>query len=120
MQDNVPPFSSDTAVSIIEQGLGGRVEEIYEEFDRQPIAAASLGQVNQYTFMFLFSKPGRAHAYLLMEFPIQGPCLYRACRGNPPRTSSPHCQLPTQNFVQNPVQVLGDPAGVGGIFLPGP
>jgi hypothetical protein len=59
------------------------VEDIYEEFDRQPIAAASLGQVHHNTFMFSVPKPGRAHAYYLMEFTIQGPCLYRACRGKP-------------------------------------
>ena len=39
----MPGFSGDTAVAVIERELGKKIEEIYETFDRRPIAAASLG-----------------------------------------------------------------------------
>ena len=43
--DQVPPFPNDVAFARIEHELGRKINEVYAEFELQPVAAASLGQV---------------------------------------------------------------------------
>ena len=45
LQDNVPSFPNSIAFARIEKELGRKINEVYDEFDVEPIAAASLGQV---------------------------------------------------------------------------
>ena len=45
LQDQVPPFPTAEAFSIVEAELGRSLHESYKEIDAEPIAAASLGQV---------------------------------------------------------------------------
>ncbi|MGD9148379.1 MAG: AarF/ABC1/UbiB kinase family protein, partial [Anaerolineae bacterium] len=43
--DRLPPFPNETAFAFIEEELGWKPETLFEQFDPEPFAAASLGQV---------------------------------------------------------------------------
>ena len=47
LQDQLPPFNNEMAISIIEAELGQPINKLYKEISPKPIAAASLGQVYQ-------------------------------------------------------------------------
>ena len=46
LQDRVPPFDSAIAVRTIETAFGKKIEAIFSEFDRTPVASASIAQVH--------------------------------------------------------------------------
>ncbi len=45
LQDSVPPFPFEEARRMIEGELGGRIEDIFAQFGKTPVAAASVSQV---------------------------------------------------------------------------
>jgi len=46
LQDAVPPFPADQAIEIINDAYGEPVESVFERFDVEPLAAASIAQVH--------------------------------------------------------------------------
>lgn len=55
LQDRVPPFDSRIAVETIERAFNKKVDDIFIEFDRVPVASASIAQVH---FATLATKSG--------------------------------------------------------------
>ncbi len=49
LQDDVPPSSPEDAHRQIEESLGATVKELFESFDEEPMASASIGQVYRAT-----------------------------------------------------------------------
>jgi ubiquinone biosynthesis protein len=47
LQDDVRPFPFEQAQRVIEEDLGNTLERLFLEFERQPVAAASIGQVHR-------------------------------------------------------------------------
>ncbi|CAD7700793.1 unnamed protein product [Ostreobium quekettii] len=63
LQDDVPPFPTDKAIEIMETSWGRKVSDVFDEFNRKPLAAASLGQVhlaklNGQTVVVKVQRPG--------------------------------------------------------------
>jgi ubiquinone biosynthesis protein len=47
LQDDVRPFPFEQAERVIEEELGNSIERLFLEFEREPVAAASIGQVHR-------------------------------------------------------------------------
>jgi ubiquinone biosynthesis protein len=46
LQDRVPPFPAHIAVETIERSFGRKLADLFESFEREPIASASIAQVH--------------------------------------------------------------------------
>lgn len=51
LQDQLPPFPNPQAFAILERELGRRISEVYRQVSKEPVAAASLGQVYKATLL---------------------------------------------------------------------
>ncbi|MGB2927203.1 MAG: AarF/ABC1/UbiB kinase family protein [Limnothrix sp.] len=49
LQDRVPPFDSQEAIAVVEAEFGKSLFAVYKEFETEPLASASLGQVHRAT-----------------------------------------------------------------------
>ena len=47
LQDKLPPFSDVVAIKIIEEETNKKIDEIFNFFEKKPIAAASVAQVHK-------------------------------------------------------------------------
>jgi ubiquinone biosynthesis protein len=62
LQDRVPPFDSDLAIAQIVKSLGAHPDQLFADFERKPIASASIAQVH-----FATLKDGRQVAVKVLR-----------------------------------------------------
>lgn len=49
LQDRVPPFNSQEAIAVVEAEFGKSIYAVFKDFENEPLASASLGQVHRAT-----------------------------------------------------------------------
>lgn len=63
LQDQVPPFSSEEALNIIQQQYGNQTNSIFKEIDLEPLASASVAQVHCATLQSGLALEGKNGIY---------------------------------------------------------
>jgi ubiquinone biosynthesis protein len=71
LQDRVPPFPAELALAEVERALGKPVAQLFERFEREPVASASVAQVH---FAVL---PGGTEAAVKIQRPGMLPVILK-------------------------------------------
>jgi len=71
LQDRVPPFPAELALAEVERALGKPVAELFERFEREPVASASVAQVH------LAVLPGGTEAAVKIQRPGMLPVILK-------------------------------------------
>ena len=71
LQDRVPPFPAEIALAEVERALGKPVSELFERFEREPVASASVAQVH------LAVLPGGTEAAVKIQRPRMLPVILK-------------------------------------------
>lgn len=75
LQDNVKPFPIEQSIQIIEKELNAPLKQLFDRFDRKPIAAASIAQVHRgktkkgYEVVIKVQRPD-IHQIIALDIPI--------------------------------------------------
>jgi len=97
LQDHVPSFAFDDVKKIVQEELKSRLDEIFEFFEQEPLASASIGQVHRARLssgedvVVKIQRPGigkiievdleiMLHLAMLMERHLKGMEVYRPTR----------------------------------------
>ncbi|MCE2659129.1 MAG: ubiquinone biosynthesis regulatory protein kinase UbiB [Rubrivivax sp.] len=67
LQDRVPPFPAAQSKALIEEALGQPVDVLFERFDEQPVASASIAQVHFAQMKSRGEQPGREVAIKVLR-----------------------------------------------------
>lgn len=77
LQDQVPPFPGEEARAMVEQAYGRSLDEVFEAFETEPLAAASIAQVHAAR---LRPKPGEAGPGMAVVVKVLRPGVHAAIR----------------------------------------
>ena len=105
LQDQVPPFPSAAAIGEIERAFGRRIDAVYESFDPQPVASASIAQVH------VARLPGGTEAAVKVLRPNMLPVIRRDLALEPDEVA----ELVT--FLASEGASRAEPDGVRELFL---
>jgi len=62
LQDKVPPFPAAVSLALVEKAFGRRIDEVFQSFEAEPVASASIAQVH-----FAVLKDGREVAVKVLR-----------------------------------------------------
>lgn len=80
LQDHAEPFSSDVVRKVIEEDLGRPLDELFETFEKEPLATASIAQVHRATLRIPDGEGGTVSTKVVVK--VQRPGIREKMRSD--------------------------------------